>query len=314
MICSTVYEKLALFTLFFFFWFPKCQCVPFIISFTPHSCKHIAHRSFTALSKRLAIFFVWNIFSITRHTEASMWGQLTQGSSRARPLTDWTWGHLSPVALSPSRSEWLWLAVHSSGCSHLWAVQISKHKSRFSVTSRVGLGLTDWVYQKEHTSVSYSHLTCFHFRSNLLTSPSGPMAPIPSASPASFWRLNMTEINKHWVFDYQKEIPNRSGKLNIYKVAWYLTKSNLSLNYFMLSFSWLCCLTPFSSFSSSSSPWQLEQPCAHRQAQSGWPHIHLSVEEGRPGACPSSGQLASCNLLHPQPLGKKNRERACEEL
>ncbi len=81
--------------------------------------------------------------------------------------------------------------------------------------------------------------------------------------------------------------------------------SNLIKSYFMVSFPKSCRLTPFSSFSSSSSPWQLEQPCVHRQAQSGWPHIHLSVEEGRPDAYPSSDQLASCNLLHPPPSEKR---------
>lgn len=173
------------------------------------------------------------------------WGQLTQGSSRAKPLTDWTWGHLSPVALSPSLSEWLWLAAHSSGCSHLWAAWKRKHESRFSLTGHVRLGLTEWVYWKQHTSVGYSHLLCFHFHSNLLTSPSGPMAPIPSASPASFWRLNMTEINKHGVFNDHKNFLNSLIKLKKKHsgINWigpnetiYFTTSKSGINYFMVSF------------------------------------------------------------------------------
>lgn len=57
---------------------------------------------------------------------------LTLGSSRARPPAGWILEHPFPAKLSQSRSESLWLAVHSFGCSHPWAAgqtnQMDKHE------------------------------------------------------------------------------------------------------------------------------------------------------------------------------------------
>lgn len=146
-----------------------------------------------------------DMFSITRHTEDAMLRTAYPGfiSSQASNWLDL--GASVPCSTFPV-SVWMTL----TGSSLIWlfssmgCMKKKKHESRFSLTGHVRLGLTELVYQKEHTSVGYSHLLCFHFHSNLLTSPSGPMAPIPSASPASFWRLNMTEINKHGVFNDHK--------------------------------------------------------------------------------------------------------------
>lgn len=62
---------------------------------------------------------------------------LTQDSSRARPPAGWILEHPFPAKLSQSRSESLWLAVHSFGCSHPWAAgqtnQMDKHEASNSL-------------------------------------------------------------------------------------------------------------------------------------------------------------------------------------
>lgn len=48
---------------------------------------------------------------------------LTPGSSQARPPAGWIWEHQFLAKLFQSRSGSLWLAAHSSGCSHPWAAR-----------------------------------------------------------------------------------------------------------------------------------------------------------------------------------------------
>lgn len=70
---------------------------------------------------------------------------------------------------------------------------------------------------------------------------------------------------------------------------------------------WEVLFLPSFSSSSSSSPWQPGQLCAHRPMSWGWPHIHLSAAASRLDACLSFDQLVFYSLLHLLPEAKMVR-------